>query len=162
MYRGKGKVLRRRSVDNVMEELRPLKEQGYKFIRFMDDLFILSDEWVREFSEKYRRQIGLPFSCLVRANYVTAEIMACLKDAGCFKVAMGVEAGDDYVRNEILKRSMAREEIVRLRQTGKLSKSIRSVAPTMRRFRCFIHFRRPASTNTPAGTACWMNAAMRR
>lgn len=122
IYRGKGRMLRRRSVANVMAELRSLKKQGYDFIRFMDDLFILSPDWVREFSENYRREIGLPFSCLVRANYVTEEIMRLLKEAGCFKVAMGVEAGDERVRNEILKRSMSQDEILSaakiVRQSG--------------------------------------------
>ena len=45
IYQGKGKLIRRRGVDHVMEELKQLKTGGYKFIRFMDDLFILHKEW---------------------------------------------------------------------------------------------------------------------
>ena len=30
----------------------------------------------------------------------------------CFKIQFGVESGDDYVRNEIMKRSMKRETII--------------------------------------------------
>jgi len=112
IYRGKGKFIRRRSVDHVMEELREIKDGGYTFIRFMDDLFILHAEWTREFAAKYREQIGLPFSCLVRANYVTEETARLLADAGCHRMTMGLEAGNDRVRNEILKRNMTRQQII--------------------------------------------------
>jgi radical SAM superfamily enzyme YgiQ (UPF0313 family) len=112
IYEGKGTVVRRRSVDNVLKELMGIKEKGYTFIRFMDDLFILSHEWVEEFSKKYQSQIGLPFSCLVRANYVSGDITKMLHEAGCYRMTMGVEAGNDYVRNKILKRNMSKEQIL--------------------------------------------------
>ena len=112
LYRGKGKIVRRRSVDHVMEELRELKAHSCRFIRFMDDLFILSPEWLAEFAPKYRTEIGLGFSCLVRANFVTHEVVKLMKEAGCYRMLLGVEAGNDRVRNEILKRNMDREVIL--------------------------------------------------
>ncbi len=113
LYRGKGRIIRRRSVDNVIAELQTVKRQkSYRFIRFLDDLFTLDPEWVREFSVRYRREIGLPFSCLVRANHVTPEIARDLKEAGCWRVTIGLEAGDEYLRNQILKRNMSDEEIL--------------------------------------------------
>ena len=122
LYAGKGRALRRRSVRHVMEELRQVKDAGYKYIRFMDDLFILSPEWVADFAAQYKEQIRLPFTCLARANHVTPEIMRTLKDAGCYRVLVGVEAGNDHVRNDILKRNMSKEQIVaaarHVRQAG--------------------------------------------
>jgi len=112
IYRGKGKQIRRRGVDNVMAELRGIKAGGYRFIRFMDDLFILNRSWIREFAAQYREEIGLPFSCLVRANHVNEEIVRLLREAGCHRMTMGLEAGNDRVRNEILKRNMSRQEII--------------------------------------------------
>jgi anaerobic magnesium-protoporphyrin IX monomethyl ester cyclase len=117
LYTGKGKIVRRRSVEHVMQELHQIKAEGCRFIRFMDDLFILYPEWVREFATRYREEIGLPFSCLVRANLVTEEIVASLKEAGCHRIMMGIEAGNDRLRNEILKRNMSREEIL---EAGKI------------------------------------------
>lgn len=114
LYRGKGKIIRRRSVDHVLEELELIKSRGcYRFIRFLDDLFTLDPEWVEEFAAKYQKRIGLPFSCLVRANHITPEIARQLKAAGCWRVQMGVEAGDDFIRNEVFKRNMSEEEILR-------------------------------------------------
>jgi len=122
LYRGKGPLVRRRSVGHVMRELRRIKATNCRFIRFNDDMFILSRDWIEEFSEAYREQIGLPFSCLVRANCVTQETVSLLKRAGCYRIMMGVEAGNDHVRREILKRDMSDETILEaariVRQAG--------------------------------------------
>jgi len=113
LYRGKGRMIRRRSVDHVIEELKSIKaHKNYKFIRFLDDLFTLSPEWIEEFSEKYRKEIGLPFSCLVRANHITPKMARELKTAGCRRVQMGLESGDEEVRNKIFKRNLSEEDII--------------------------------------------------
>jgi radical SAM superfamily enzyme YgiQ (UPF0313 family) len=113
LYRGKGKPVRRRSVDHVIRELRILKENGCQYIRFMDDLFILFPDWLKEFATKYREQIGLPFTCLARANLVNEDIAKTLKEAGCYRVMLGLEAGNDHVRHDILNRKMSKDVIVR-------------------------------------------------
>ncbi len=112
LYAGKGRVVRRRGVDHVMRELRFLREGGCRFIRFMDDIFTLSPEWIHEFSLRYRREIGLPFSCLVRANVITPGMVRDLKEAGCHRIMMGIEAGNDHLRYEVFKRRMTREQIL--------------------------------------------------
>ncbi len=112
LYAGLGKVVRRRSVDHVMRELRLLKKEGCRFIRFMDDVFTVSPEWIHEFSQRYRAEIGLPFSCLVRANMVSDDMVKWLKEAGCHRIMMGIEAGNDRLRNEVFKRRMTREHIL--------------------------------------------------
>jgi len=114
LYRGKGRMVRRRSVGHVIQELKSVKaHKNYEFVRFVDDLFTLNPEWVEEFSEKYRTEIGLPFSCFVRANHITPQIARQLKTAGCWRVQMGLEAGDEFVRNEVFKRNMSEGDIVR-------------------------------------------------
>ena len=113
IYKGKGKRFRQRSVDNVIEELRQVKEAyPLEFIIFVDDTFVLSQGWLEEFAEEYPEEIGLPFWCNTRANLVTEEQVRLLKKAGAFCVGMGIEAGNDRIRNELLKRNMSREQIL--------------------------------------------------
>lgn len=112
LYKGLGNPMRRRSVGNVIRELEQVKGIGYQFIRFMDDVFILREDWVSEFCDAYSSRIGLPFSCLVRADLVKPAIIGRLKKAGCFRIMMGIEAGNDRLRNEILKRNMPRQVII--------------------------------------------------
>ncbi len=118
LYRGKGRLVRRRSVDNVLEEVRWVKgDYPLEFVVFLDDTFIVSVDWVEEFCRKYPQAVGLPFFCNVRANLVTRELMQQLKRAGCASVGMGVETADDRLRNELLKRRMSREQIIQACRT---------------------------------------------
>ena len=113
LYKETGcKYVRRRSVDSVIEELKMYKNKyQIKSVHFYDDTFILNKEWILEFSLKYKKEIGLPFYCLVRANLVNREIIKALKEAGCVCVGMGIESGNDYIRNQILKRNMSNQQI---------------------------------------------------
>jgi radical SAM superfamily enzyme YgiQ (UPF0313 family) len=113
LYRGKGRRFRQRSVENVIEEVIWVRDHyPLEFVVFVDDTFVLSKTWLQAFAEDWPRRVGLPFFCNTRANLVTAEQVALLKAAGCHSVSMGIEAGSDRLRNELLKRYMSHEQIV--------------------------------------------------
>jgi radical SAM superfamily enzyme YgiQ (UPF0313 family) len=108
-----GRYVRWRSVDDLVEELKAVKERyGMRFVNFQDDTFVLRIDWLEEFSARYRQEIGLPFLCHVRANLVDDRMSRLLADAGCVHVGMGVEAGNDDLRNTVLKKRITREQIV--------------------------------------------------
>ncbi|MFH1397111.1 MAG: radical SAM protein, partial [Candidatus Omnitrophota bacterium] len=110
---GKDNIYRRRSVDNVIKEIRAIrKEQEVNFILFYDDIFILMPDWIKEFSYKYARDVNIPFSCYVRINLVTPEIVSLLKNANCHSVSFGLETGSEYLRNSVLNRDMTRQDII--------------------------------------------------
>jgi anaerobic magnesium-protoporphyrin IX monomethyl ester cyclase len=114
LYRGKGRRFRLRSVDNVLDEVLWVREHyPLEFVVFVDDTFVLSKEWLADFAEQYPRRIGLPFFCNTRANLVTAEQVRQLKSAGCHCVSMGIETASDRLRNDLLKRQMSREQILK-------------------------------------------------
>jgi anaerobic magnesium-protoporphyrin IX monomethyl ester cyclase len=113
LYRGKGKRLRQMSVERVVEEVKGVQERyPMQFVVFLDDLFIVYADWLRELAERFPREVGLPFFCNVRANLVTPEKMTLLRKAGCASVGMGLETGNPALRNEILKRNLSDEQIV--------------------------------------------------
>ncbi len=113
IYGAKAKRFRQRSVDNVIAEIQEVRAKyPLEFVVFVDDTFVVSRAWLEEFAQKFPKEVGLPFFCNTRANLVTREQVEMLKAAGCFSVSMGVEAGNDRVRNELLKRGMSREHIV--------------------------------------------------
>jgi radical SAM superfamily enzyme YgiQ (UPF0313 family) len=114
LYKGKGKILRRRSVGNLIEEIKMVKS-GYplEMIRFGDDVFIeKEDEWLDEFCQRYSQEIKLPFYCLISPKVVTPGIARQLKRAGCISAAISIETGDEKMRFEILKRRISDQEIV--------------------------------------------------
>jgi len=106
--------VRVRSVDNLLDEICSVKEESnLEFVQFRDSIFALKKEWLKEFREKYPKRVGLPFNCHLRANLVTPELAELLKRAGCHSISMGIESGNDFLRNEVLERNMSREEILR-------------------------------------------------
>jgi len=113
LYRGKGKVLRWRSVENVLAEINDVRARWpLKFVRFLSDNFTNGKEWVAAFADQYPKAVGLPFHANVRANMVDEKVARDLARAGCVSVLLGIETGDDRVRDELLKRNMPRETIV--------------------------------------------------
>ncbi|MDW8099427.1 MAG: radical SAM protein [Anaerolineae bacterium] len=106
--------IRRRSVSHVIEEILQVRARyPLSFVVFLDDLFIVPRDWLEEFAREYPRRVGLPFFCNVRPNLVNQDLTRLLKSAGCASVGMGVESGDERLRNIVLKRRISREQIVR-------------------------------------------------
>jgi radical SAM superfamily enzyme YgiQ (UPF0313 family) len=113
LYDFETRVVRRRSVDNVIEELLELQRTyPVELVVFQDDIFILDDDWILEFARKYRDEIGLPFHCHFRANLVTQSTVHALADAGCISIKMAIESADEHIRNDVLKRGMSTEQIL--------------------------------------------------
>jgi anaerobic magnesium-protoporphyrin IX monomethyl ester cyclase len=114
LYGGTGRRTRRRSVDNMIQEIEQVRAHyPLSFITFMDDTFILNRQWLQDFAARYEAEIALPFWCQVRANLVEDDIIRLFKEMGCVSVSFGVEAGNDQIRNQILNRNMSREQILR-------------------------------------------------
>lgn len=114
MYRDKGRIIRHKSVDYFLEEVRKIKkEYPLEGIIFEDDIFIIDREWLAEFAEKYPKQINLPYMCYVRPNLVTEEIARLLKISGCYSVRVAIECGNEALRNKILRRNLSDEQTLK-------------------------------------------------
>ncbi len=112
IYSNKGKVVRLRNIDNIIEEIKEVKDRyPLECVWFIDDVFISTEDRLREFSEKYREVIGLPYICLARVESITREVCKLLKASNCYMVSMGIETGNDYLRREVLQRKMSKERI---------------------------------------------------
>ncbi len=123
LYHGKGKWVRFRSAENVIEEIRQVKANyPIRFVGFSDDILIVNKKWLFPFLELYRKEIGLPFLSTVRANLVSEDVVAALKEAGCISCVFGVESGVEKIRNEVLAKGVEDEHIY---QTASLFKKYR-------------------------------------
>ncbi|MCX6748014.1 MAG: radical SAM protein [Candidatus Pacearchaeota archaeon] len=114
LYPNKNKWVRFRSVDHVMKEIKETLNKypgDYKQIRFIDDTIVQDKKWFEEFSKKIT-QFGLGISCQARANELTEEIVKKLSQIGVKRVEMGIEAGNEFIRNKIMKRYMSDEQII--------------------------------------------------
>ena len=106
--------LRCRSVDNVIAEIKQVSEKySIQSIAFFDDVFNTSVDWLDEFSDKYKYQVGLPFECNLRVEQITARVVSTLKRAGCAIIAVGIEVADEEMRAAILRRRYTTDELIR-------------------------------------------------
>jgi len=114
LYQGAGELIRKHSVDYIIEEVSRVKNKyPLEFVKFYDDVFVYRpDDWLEEFATKYRSRIGLPFHCLTRADLMTEDMAKLLKEAGCRSISMSIEAGNPHFRNDILHRNMSEEQIL--------------------------------------------------
>ncbi|MBN2124764.1 MAG: B12-binding domain-containing radical SAM protein [Deltaproteobacteria bacterium] len=106
VYGKAGNYLRRRSLESVMEELNAVLKQfpGIKKIHSYDEVFISDREFVREFSKRYKKEIGLPFSCDIYLSLITPEIAGWMSDAGLYAVNVGIEAFSEEIRRDLYRR----------------------------------------------------------
>jgi len=114
IYRGRGKLIRRHSVDYVIDDIKRVRERWpLSNIKFYDDIFTYRlDDWLEEFAKKYKKYINLPFFILTRADLLTEDIVKLLKYVGCRTISMSIEAGNAKIRNSLLRRRMSNEQII--------------------------------------------------
>ncbi len=97
--------------------IREIEEAISKFriltVSIMDDIFGMDRKWREEFCEKYKKRIRKRFLCILRVNLIDEEFIRLLKNAGCYRISIGIESGNEYVRNEIMNRRMSNAQIIR-------------------------------------------------
>lgn len=117
---GKDWRLRRRSVAHFIEELKQAIARFPEIERIVieDDFFLNNDAVIREFSEAYKREIGLPFVVTgMFPSIITEERMRMLVDAGMYRAGIGIQAGSMRVVRQVYKRPATEEQIIRVFNT---------------------------------------------
>jgi len=115
IYRGKGKVFRRHSVEYVMEDINRIRwKWPLSCVKFYDDTFCYRvDDWLEAFCLQYKERVNLPFFILTRYDLLTEDMVKILKYAGCRTISMSIEAGNPETRINTLRRGMSDEQILR-------------------------------------------------
>ncbi|KKR81025.1 MAG: hypothetical protein UU73_C0001G0174 [Candidatus Daviesbacteria bacterium GW2011_GWA1_41_61] len=114
LYQGKGKIIRTRTVDNVIAELEDLKRNfNAKFFYFLDDVFPFDRQWLTDFTKKYTRKINLPFTIVTSVVFIDERFVKFLKKAGCVSIHLAVECGSERIRKEVLNKNITNFQIIK-------------------------------------------------
>jgi radical SAM superfamily enzyme YgiQ (UPF0313 family) len=117
MYKDLGRFTRRRSVDNVINEMKEILQfPGSKkdIVEFHDENFGTDASWLNAFESRYKKEIGLPFKVQYNPKLVKPDTISKLVNIGLHRVKFGIEAGTDQIRNKVFHRPGKNSEIVNL------------------------------------------------
>jgi len=113
LYPGQ-KITRYRDVEDHINEIADtVHKYNLDSVWFTDETFTINKQRTVEFCNKYKEKVNLPFAIETRPNTVNEEIVDALQKANCKLVRMGIESGSDRVRNDLYKRNMSRETIIK-------------------------------------------------
>ncbi len=113
LYRGLGKVVRKRSAESLIEEIKTTaRRYRLKLIRFPEDTFSGNRRWLLDFLPRYREEVQLPFTGLAHSNELNDAAVKALKDAGCMNIFFGVESGNEALRNQLLQKNLTDDQII--------------------------------------------------
>jgi anaerobic magnesium-protoporphyrin IX monomethyl ester cyclase len=100
-----GKKYRVNSPNYVVSEIKFLIERfGVREIKFYDDSFTLNRQRVLEICRQFKEhKIDVQWTCETRVNLVDRDLLAIMKDAGCYMIEYGVESGVQDILNALKK-----------------------------------------------------------
>jgi radical SAM superfamily enzyme YgiQ (UPF0313 family) len=127
IYPNRKRWLRTKSPQNALAYLHALKQvyPEARYLRVTDDIFHWDEEWLAEFARLYKAHFKMPLAVHHRPNLFTERAASLLREIGCYQVYFGVETGNQAIRQDVLRRQMSDEQIVRAftcaRQAGMIT-----------------------------------------
>ena len=114
LYKGKGRYIRQRTPENVIQEIVDLRK-NYRFdsLNFYDEAFGYNRKWITKFCTLYKEKVDLPFGAFIRAESVDREIFHIMAEAGLKLIYIGVESGNEQIRRSVMNRKMSNETIIK-------------------------------------------------
>ena len=110
-----GRRFRARSPENVLEEIRQIKEEyGIKELHFWDDnLTFKKDRAKSIFGMMIEENIDVVWTTPngIAAYAIDDELVDLMKKSGCYRVYLAVESGDEYVLHKIIRKPLKLERV---------------------------------------------------
>ena len=113
IYQGKGRYVRSFSPARILDEVENVISNypNARAVFLGADTLGTDMEWLTELLTSYRARFRLPYTCLVRPEFVTEELASLLGRTNCHMIAFGIESGSERVRRELLHRKYSDAQI---------------------------------------------------
>ena len=123
-----GAEFRYRSPENILNELLYWYERGYRRFSFGDDNFTLIKDRVYQLCRliNEHKMVDLKLSCDngIRADKVDKDLLTLMKEAGFYRIAFGVEAGNNKILKILNKHEDIETILTRIREASELGYEI--------------------------------------
>jgi anaerobic magnesium-protoporphyrin IX monomethyl ester cyclase len=105
-----GNSFRSRTAANIVDEVETIKKLGYDRVWFADDCFTLNrNRLLGICDELVQRRINIGWECLSRVDTVDSQVAQRMKAAGCIRVFLGLESGNDNVLRIMKKQATVKQ-----------------------------------------------------
>jgi coproporphyrinogen III oxidase-like Fe-S oxidoreductase len=84
-----------------------------------DTSFAFGEEWMDEFLDRYPKEVGVPFECLLIPPMLRPDMLTRLVKAGLVRVQTGIESGSSKESKEIHNRSPGNRSIMKFAEFNK-------------------------------------------
>jgi|TARA_B100001964_G_C14254932_1_gene611868 anaerobic magnesium-protoporphyrin IX monomethyl ester cyclase len=93
-----GRTIRFRSINNLVDEIEIMLNDGITHLHFGDDTFTVVPKRLKEFNTELKnRQIEIKWKSFSRTESITEKNLEYMKESGCHKLTFGIESGSDDV-----------------------------------------------------------------
>lgn len=111
-----GNKVRRRSVMNVIEEIKNVQNK-YRVdgIFFHDDTFTSNKDWVIEFCDSIKNEkLDITWGCNSRVDTLDEKVMRAMYSAGCREFHLGVESSSQRILDDIYQKGIKVDDVKRV------------------------------------------------
>jgi len=121
LFGGLGSYVRALSIERILDEVEAALRwyPNTRAVNLGADTLGADFGWLHDLLTRYHRRFDVPYTCLVRPEFITEDLVRLLSQTGCHMLAFGIESGSERVRKELLGRNYSNE---RLLEIGRLLK----------------------------------------
>jgi len=108
------KIIRYRSVENLIAEIKLCLEYCGGNINFQDDTFTMDRKKILDFCGAVEKEsLILNWECNTRIDLADDELLKIMKKAGCSRINFGVESGNEELRRKVINKGLFTNERIK-------------------------------------------------
>jgi len=108
--------------DEIAYQFKRYRGKGLRLAQLFDQIPTLDIGWLKAFCDRYV-ELGmharLPFSMFSRIDHLDEEKLRLLGRSGCAILRVGIESGNDHIRNDIYRKRISSDQIRKVISSGK-------------------------------------------
>jgi len=108
------RTIRSQSTERIFEQIEMLQQKyQVEHIAFYDDTFNFKKSRVIEICNVFlQKKLNMTWDCTVRATNLDQELLSLMQEAGCRLISFGIESGNEFIRNKVIKKNVKQEKIL--------------------------------------------------
>jgi len=114
LFAGLGSYVRTHSPDRILDEVEAAlaNHPWARAVNLATDTLGRDIAWLTDLLTRYHARFDVPYTCLIRPEFISEDLVRLLAETNCHMLAFGIESGSERVRRELLGRTYSDEQII--------------------------------------------------